>query len=215
MAPDALPAPTTTTRPGGGATAARARTTRGRTAAAARAASKIARAAARRLTGSADGAPRLPAAGDGGDDRHLVARLEGGLVPFEEADVFLVDVDVDEAPDRAALLDDAIAQPGKLAIEVGDHVPDGARLRMYFGGALGHRSEGSGDAHDDGHLDLLVGRGFEARNEPRGRAGPRSIADATIPIASPTAPSLNTRVREMSTTRRAAPTHPGECRIIR
>ena len=50
MAPEALPAPTTTTRPAGGVTAARARNTRGRTAAAASAESKIARAAARRLT---------------------------------------------------------------------------------------------------------------------------------------------------------------------
>ena len=38
----------------------------------------------------------LGAAGDGGDDADFVAVLEGGGEVVEEADVFAVDVDVDE-----------------------------------------------------------------------------------------------------------------------
>src|SRR5687768_4596907 len=49
----------------------------------------------------------LPAARDGRDDGDLVALLEGRGRALQEPDVFLVDVDVDEAAKLAAVLDQA------------------------------------------------------------------------------------------------------------
>src|SRR5882757_3487428 len=45
------------------------------------------------------------AAGDGGDDADFVAVLERGLAVLEEANVLLVDVDVDEAANLAFFID--------------------------------------------------------------------------------------------------------------
>src|SRR5262245_60784854 len=59
---------------------------------------------------------RSPAAGDGGHDGHVVAGLEGGLAAVQEADVLLVDVHVDEPPQLARLVDQALAHAGELAL---------------------------------------------------------------------------------------------------
>src|SRR5215470_1096471 len=93
--------------------------------------------------------------GDGGHDRHLVALFERGLATVEEADVFLVDVDVDETADLSALLEEAIPQAGKLSLEVVDRGSDRVRVGLHLGGALRHRPEGCGNAHDNAHLALL------------------------------------------------------------
>src|SRR5688500_20324159 len=62
------------------------------------------------------------ASGDGGHDGDDVGVLERGLLAFEEADVLLVDVDVDEAAELPAVVDEPLLEPGELALEGGDHV---------------------------------------------------------------------------------------------
>src|SRR5208282_6208898 len=47
------------------------------------------------------------AAGDGGNDADLVAVAQGGFLVLEEANVLLVDIDVDEAPQGAGLVGEA------------------------------------------------------------------------------------------------------------
>src|SRR5215471_5039364 len=107
-----------------------------------------------RAIGRAD---ELAPPGDGRHDRDLVALLERGLVAVEEADVLLVHVDVDEAADLPALLDDALAEPGKLAVELVDHGAHRRRLGLHLGGALGHRPERCGNPDEYGHRSLLSG----------------------------------------------------------
>src|SRR6266702_4503539 len=46
---------------------------------------------------SLSSASLMSASGHGGDDRHLVAVLDGGIQAVEVADVLVVEVDVDEA----------------------------------------------------------------------------------------------------------------------
>src|SRR3954470_13917532 len=55
---------------------------------------------------------RLAASGDGRHDGHLVAVLQRGGLVVQKADVLLVHVDVDEAPQLAGLVQQPLAQPG-------------------------------------------------------------------------------------------------------
>src|SRR6266566_2965660 len=79
--------------------------------------------------------------GDGRNDRHLVALLEHRLLAVEETDVLFVHVDVDEAAKLSALVHQALAQPGELALEIVDYGGDAAALGLHFGGALGERAQ--------------------------------------------------------------------------
>jgi hypothetical protein len=88
---------------------------------------------------------------DGRDDGDLVALLERGGRALQEADVFLVDVDVDEAPELAAVLDQAILEPGELALQHLDQVADGAGVGLDLGRALGEGAERRGDADENRH----------------------------------------------------------------
>src|SRR5437867_4857452 len=67
----------------------------------------------------------LAASRDGGHDRDRVAVLQRRLAAVHEPDVFLVHVDVDEAPQLTALVHQPLPQAGKLALEVGHDVVHG------------------------------------------------------------------------------------------
>ena len=76
---------------------------------------------------------RPSAAGDGGDDRELLARLEGGGQAVEVADVVGVDEDVDVDPRRAAARRGRGA-PGRVLDGQGvEHVTDRHRVRRPRG----------------------------------------------------------------------------------
>ena len=60
------------------------------------------------------------AAGDGGDQHDFVAVLEGVGFAAEEADVFVVDVDVDELAQLAVFVLDLGAERGEGLVDVGE-----------------------------------------------------------------------------------------------
>src|SRR5437870_13632824 len=91
------------------------------------------------------------APGDRGDDRDLVAILERGLLRLEESDVLFVDVDVDEAPQLARLVDESFLQPGKLALQVFDQALDRVALGLDLGVALRDRAERGRDPYEHRH----------------------------------------------------------------
>src|SRR4029450_9043209 len=68
---------------------------------------------------SAPGSARrvLPASGDGGHDRQGGAGRRRGLGALEEADVLLVHVDIDEAAQLAAPVEEPLAQSREQASE--------------------------------------------------------------------------------------------------
>src|SRR5262245_53796926 len=92
------------------------------------------------------------AAGDGGDDADFVFVGELGVDVFEEADVFAVHVDVDEAADLAGFIAKALAEARVLLLEAVDSVLQ----RRAVGGdelfVVGELAERSGDA-DLGHCE--------------------------------------------------------------
>ena len=59
-------------------------------------------------------------AGDGWDEHDFVAILEGVGVAAEKADVFVVDVDVDEAAQLAGFVLDLGGEGGKRSIDFSD-----------------------------------------------------------------------------------------------
>ena len=72
--------------------------------------------------------PDGSAAGDRGQDRDLVAVLDGRVEPVEEADVLAADVDVDE-PAQAAVLGDPAAQLAEALVQRVEHLADGRARR--------------------------------------------------------------------------------------
>src|SRR6266545_5281202 len=108
------------------------------------------------------GRTRVATSCDRGNDGHLVPLLERGFRALEEADILLVDIDVDEAADLAALLHEPLAQPGVLALQILDQVGDRLGGRMDLARALRHPPQGSGNAHENRHPGSPCLAGLEA-----------------------------------------------------
>src|SRR5262245_18840595 len=89
--------------------------------------------------------------GDGGNDRHVIGILQRGRGALKEANVLLVHVQVDEAPDRAVVIDEALLEAGKLPGEIVDEIADRPRLRLDLGIASGETAERGGNAYEHGH----------------------------------------------------------------
>src|SRR2546422_3326571 len=96
-------------------------------------------------------APGSAPSGDGGHDRDGIAILEGGLLALDEPDVFLVHVDVDEAPQLSAVVQHALPEPGELAFQVVHHLRDRLPLGADLGVALRDGAEWSRDTHSHRH----------------------------------------------------------------
>jgi len=82
------------------------------------------------------------AASDGGDEHYLVAVGELVGVAAEEADVFIVDVDVDEAAELAVLILDVLRERGELGVELGEQAGEVGGLglkRLLSIGVAGQR----------------------------------------------------------------------------
>jgi hypothetical protein len=73
------------------------------------------------------------------------------LLILEEANVFLVYVNINEAPDGPAFIQEAFLDAGVTALEFGDHVADGAGadLDQFF--VIGQLPQGSWDSYIFGH----------------------------------------------------------------
>ena len=99
-------------------------------------------------------------AGDGGEHDDLVAVAERGLEAADEADVLVVDVDVDEAA-QVAVLDEATLDAGVVALEVVDQRGERRPAAVDGLGAVGVGAQDGGDTDLDGHQGVLssVSRG--------------------------------------------------------
>src|SRR6202035_4848230 len=95
---------------------------------------------------------RLASASDGGDEEDAVAFLEGAGFAAEEADVFFVEVDVEELADLALVVADVAPEIGEARSELVAGFGDGSRFSVYFRRAVGEAPECGGDFDGDGHL---------------------------------------------------------------
>ena len=95
------------------------------------------------------------ASGDRRDDTDFVAFFNGGILVVEEADIFIVEEDVDEAADVALFVTDALGQAGIGLFEavenLGDCVAVG-RNDFFFSGEFTERCR---DTNGCGHWILI------------------------------------------------------------
>src|SRR5713226_4710051 len=92
------------------------------------------------------------ASGDGGDEEDAITFLEGAGFAAEEADVFFVEIDVEELADLALIVADVAAEIGEARGEFIEGFGDCGRATVHFGRAVGEAAEGGGDF--DGHWHL-------------------------------------------------------------
>src|SRR6266852_582372 len=95
---------------------------------------------------------RLAAAGDGGDEKDAVAFLEGAGLAAEEADVFFVEVNVEELADLALIVADVAPEIGEARGKLVEGIGDCGRATVHFRRAVGEAAEGCGDFDGDCHL---------------------------------------------------------------
>ena len=86
------------------------------------------------------------AAGDGGDDADFVAIFERRLAVFEEADVLLVDIDVDEAAHLAFFIHETFLDAGEARLQFDERLADGGGVDFDELLVVGQLAERRGDA---------------------------------------------------------------------
>ena len=89
--------------------------------------------------------------GNGGDDRYLVALGDGGFEALGEADIGVIDIDVDELPQAPGVVVQTIVEARIGRIEVGEHRADGFTLDAHLGAAAGEPAKRSRNANRGGH----------------------------------------------------------------
>jgi uncharacterized protein YccT (UPF0319 family) len=94
---------------------------------------------------------RSLASSDGRQDCHAVAVVEHGVQRTGEADVLVVDVDVDEAVQAAVVGDQPALQAGEPAVQVVDERGQGVTLRLDGLLAAGVGTQDGRDLDLDGH----------------------------------------------------------------
>ncbi len=84
----------------------------------------------------------LTTAGDGRDEHDFVAILKGVGLATEEADVFVVDVDVDEAAKLAGLILDLRGERGEGGVDLGDEAGEIGSVAGELLPSIGMADEG-------------------------------------------------------------------------
>src|SRR5580698_5037879 len=85
------------------------------------------------------------AAGDGGHEEDAVALFEGAGFAAEEADVFFVEVDVEELADLAGLVADVFGEVGELGRQLGQRGGDRRSVTVHLWRAVSEAAERGGD----------------------------------------------------------------------
>src|SRR6266478_2841793 len=99
-----------------------------------------------RLAGrQAGGDGALAAAGDGGNEEDAIAFFEGAGFAAEEADVFFVEIDIEELADLALIVADVAAEIGEAGGKLVEGIGDGGRATVDFRRAVGEAAEGRGN----------------------------------------------------------------------
>jgi hypothetical protein len=91
------------------------------------------------------------AAGNRGDEEDAIAFFEGAGFAAKEADVFFVEINVEELPDLAAFVADVAGEVGEASGESLKGFGDGCGTTVDLWRAVGETAEGGGDFDGDGH----------------------------------------------------------------
>ena len=107
-----------------------------------------------------------------------------------EADVGVIDIDVDELPEAPGIIVEAIVEAWIRGVEIGQHLADRAALDAHFGAAIGEPAKWSRNANHDCHcgpeyteaqrFDRSAGtRAAAAARSPPGRIRPAARSSLT------------------------------------
>ena len=92
------------------------------------------------------------AAGDGGDEEDAVAFFKRAGFAAEEADVFLVEVDVEELTDLALVVADVAREVGLAGRKFIQRVGDRGCATVHLWGTFGEAAEGCWNFDGHGHF---------------------------------------------------------------
>jgi len=98
----------------------------------------------------------LVAAGDGRYEQNAVAFLEGAGFAAQEANVFFVEINVEELADLAVFVTNVSRDIGKARGQFVQSSGDGGCTTVDLWRAVGEATEGSGDFDGDGHFSYLL-----------------------------------------------------------
>jgi len=98
----------------------------------------------------------LAAAGDGGNQENSIAFLQGAGFAAEEADVFFVEIHVEELADLALIVANVTREVRETGSEFVESVGDGSRATVYLWGAVGEATERCRDFDGHGHFVILL-----------------------------------------------------------
>jgi hypothetical protein len=94
------------------------------------------------------------AAGDGGDEEDAVAFFDGAGFAAKEANVFFVEIDVEELADLAAVIADVAREIREARSELRENFGDGGGATIDFWRAVSEAAERGGDFYCDWHVQL-------------------------------------------------------------
>ena len=94
----------------------------------------------------------LATAGNRRNEKNSIAFLEGAGFAAKKADVFLVEIDVEELAYLALIVAHVAREVGKARSKLVEGVGDGGRASVYFRGAVGEATERGGNFDSDGHF---------------------------------------------------------------
>src|ERR1700689_3944419 len=85
------------------------------------------------------------AASDGGDEEDAVAFFEGAGLAADEADVFFVEIDIEELADLAGIVADVLGEVGEAGDQRGEGGRHGGAGTVDLRCSVGEAAEGCGD----------------------------------------------------------------------
>jgi hypothetical protein len=106
----------------------------------------------RKLRPSEERAKGLAAAGDGRHEKDTISFFEGAGFTAEEADIFFIEVNIEELADLALIVADVAREGGEARSEFVESFCDGGGATVHFGRAVREAAEGGGNFDGDGHF---------------------------------------------------------------
>src|SRR5437868_2824347 len=92
------------------------------------------------------------------DDGKVVAVLQRRLESGAEPNVFVIPVNVDELPELALVVVEALAEARVLLVQHVEGLRDVARVDLDDGRPAGELAQGAGDANFDRHVVVIISR---------------------------------------------------------
>src|SRR6266446_1370817 len=94
---------------------------------------------------------RLPPS-NGWDNRHLVPIRQHRLLASHKADIFIIEIEIHELPNRSPLIAQLFSEPGEMASQLIQHVLDRCPCDFDFTLLLGELLQGGRNAYHNGHV---------------------------------------------------------------